>query len=118
MSWLYSAAISVFLLGLAPGVLTQMLLRGKYRRGLPERFGGVAPWEGPAAPIWLHAVSVGEVMAAAPLARLLASRHPDVPLIASTTTETGRAVAEQRVAAARFVSFPLDFRWAAERAVA
>jgi len=117
VSWLYSATISVFLLGLAPGVLTQMLLRGKYRRGISERFGDVAPWEGPAAPIWLHAVSVGEVMAAAPLARLLAGQHPDVPLIASTTTETGRAVAEQRIGAARFVFFPLDFRWAAERAL-
>jgi 3-deoxy-D-manno-octulosonic-acid transferase len=38
-------------------------------------------------------------------------------LIASTTTETGRAVAEQRIPAARFVFFPLDFRWAAARAL-
>lgn len=117
MSWLYSTAISLFLLGLAPSVLTQMVLRGKYRRDIAERFGGVAPWEGPATPVWLHAVSVGEAMAAAPLARLLVSRHPEVPLIASTTTETGRAVAEQRIAAARFVFFPLDFRWAAARAL-
>ena len=117
MSWLYSTAISLFLLGWAPSVLTQMVLRGKYRRDIAERFGGVAPWEGPATPVWLHAVSVGEAMAAAPLARLLVSRHPEVPLIASTTTETGRAVAEQRIAAARFVFFPLDFRWAAARAL-
>jgi 3-deoxy-D-manno-octulosonic-acid transferase len=117
MSWLYSTAISLFLLGLAPSVLTQMLLRGKYRRDVAERFGGVAPWEGPATPVWLHAVSVGEAMAAAPLARLLRSRHPDVPLIVSTTTETGRAVAEQRISAARFVFFPLDFGWAAARAL-
>ena len=117
MSWLYSTAISLFLLGLAPSVLTQMVLRGKYRRDIAERFGGVAPWEGPATPVWLHAVSVGEATAAAPLARLLVSRHPEVPLIASTTTETGRTVAEQRIAAARFVFFPLDFRWAAARAL-
>ena len=117
MSWLYSTAISLFLLGWAPSVLTQMVLRGKYRRDIAERFGGVAPWEGPATPVWLHAVSVGEATAAAPLARLLVSRHPEVPLIASTTTETGRAVAEQRIAAARFVFFPLDFRWAAARAL-
>jgi 3-deoxy-D-manno-octulosonic-acid transferase len=117
MSWLYSAGLSVFLLGLAPSVLWQMLLRGKYRRGIGERLGGVAPWESAAAPLWLHAVSVGEVMAAAPLARLLVSRHPEVPLLASTTTETGRAVAEQRIPAARFVFFPLDFGWTVRRAV-
>jgi hypothetical protein len=34
MSWLYSAGLGVFLLGLAPSVLWQMLLRGKYRRGI------------------------------------------------------------------------------------
>lgn len=105
------------MLGLAPSVLWQLLLRGKYRRGVGERFGGVAPWEGAARPLWLHAVSVGEVMAAAPLARLLVARYPKVPLLASTTTETGRAVAEQRIPAARFVFFPLDFGWSVRRAL-
>jgi len=117
MSWLYSTCLGAFLLCLAPSVLWQMLLRGKYRRGIGERFGGVAPWEGAARPLWLHAVSVGEVMAAAPLARLLVARYPDVPLLASTTTETGRAVAEQRIPAARFVFFPLDFGWSVRRAL-
>jgi 3-deoxy-D-manno-octulosonic-acid transferase len=117
MSWLYSTCLGAFLLGLAPSVLWQMLLRGKYRRAIGERFGGVAPWEGAARPLWLHAVSVGEVMAAAPLARLLVARYPDVPLLASTTTETGRAVAEQRIPAARFVFFPLDFGWSVRRAL-
>jgi 3-deoxy-D-manno-octulosonic-acid transferase len=56
-------------------------------------------------------------MAAAPLARLLAARHPGVPLLASTTTETGRAVAEQRIPAARFVFFPFDFSWSVRRAL-
>jgi len=117
MSWVYSTCLSLFLLGLAPSVLWQMLLRGKYRRGIGERFGGVAPWKGAARPLWLHAVSVGEVMAAAPLARRLVARYPDVPLLASTTTETGRAVAEQRIPAARFVFFPLDFGWSVRRAL-
>ena len=117
MSWVYSAGLGAFLLGLAPSVLWQMLLRGKYRRGIGERFGAVAPWQGAQSPLWLHTVSVGEAMAAAPLARLLAARHPDVPLLASTTTETGRAVAEQRIPAARFVFFPLDFGWCVRRAL-
>lgn len=107
-SWLYSLGLGFFLLGLLPSVLLQMLLRGKYRRGLAERFGRPRPWEGEATPLWLHAVSVGEAMAAAPLTRELSRRRPDVPLLVSTTTETGRAVALQRIVASRFVFFPVD----------
>jgi len=117
MAWLYSTVLSLFLLGLAPRVLWQMLRWGKYRRGIGERFGAVAPTDGGVNPLWLHAVSVGEVMAAAPLARLLGARHPDVPLVASTTTETGRAVAEQRIPASRFIFFPFDFGWSVGRAL-
>ncbi|HEX7630413.1 MAG TPA: 3-deoxy-D-manno-octulosonic acid transferase [Candidatus Methylomirabilis sp.] len=114
---MYSVALGVFFIGLAPSVLAQMLLRGKYRRGIRERLGAVAPWEGAQTPIWLHAVSVGEVMAALPLARALRARRPEIPLLVSTTTETGRAVAEQRLPAARFVFFPLDFGWTVRRAL-
>ena len=51
-------------------------------------------------------------MAAAPLAKELRARHPEIPLLVSTATETGRSVAEQRLPAERFVFFPLDFGWA------
>jgi 3-deoxy-D-manno-octulosonic-acid transferase len=57
-------------------------------------------------------------MAAAALARLLRARHPEIPLLVSTTTETGRGVAEQRIPADRFLFFPLDFGWAVRRALA
>jgi 3-deoxy-D-manno-octulosonic-acid transferase len=46
------------------------------------------------------------------------ARRPDVPLLVSTTTETGRGVAEQRLPADRFIFFPLDFRGVAAAAVA
>lgn len=117
MYFLYSLGLGVFFVSLLPGVLAQMLLRGKYRRGMAERFGRVAPWDRAAAPIWLHAVSVGEAIAAAPLARELRARHPQIPLLASTTTETGRGVAEQRLPAQRFAFFPLDFGWAVRPAI-
>lgn len=117
MYWLYGLGLCAFLAGALPGFLWQAILRGKYRRGLRERFGSVAAWTGTASPLWLHAVSVGEAMAAAPLARELAARHPEIPLLVSTVTETGRGVAEQRLPAARFVFFPLDFGWAVRRAL-
>ena len=61
-----------------------------YRQGLSERFGwGGALSSAPA--IWLHAVSLGEMTAAAPLVRALRTRYPQNPLVLTTATPTGRA---------------------------
>lgn len=118
MYWLYSLGLATFFLGGLPVFAAQALLRGKYRRGLHERLGWVPAWAGPARPLWLHAVSVGEVMAATPLAGELLARRPDLPLLVSTVTDTGRAVALQRLPAAEFVFFPVDFGWAVRSALA
>src|SRR5258708_2981112 len=61
-----------------------------YWQGLGERFGwGRSLCSAPA--IWLHAVSLGEMSAAAPLVRTLRSRYPENPLVLTTATVTGRA---------------------------
>lgn len=60
-----------------------------YRQRLAERFGHYRLDSLPAAGIWIHAVSVGEVTAAAPLVRILRERFPDKPLVVTTTTPTG-----------------------------
>ncbi|MCC5794589.1 MAG: lipid IV(A) 3-deoxy-D-manno-octulosonic acid transferase [Chromatiales bacterium] len=60
-----------------------------YRRGLPARFGLGLPTPPPAPVIWLHAVSVGEVQAAAPLVRALLRECPDTPVLLTTMTPTG-----------------------------
>jgi 3-deoxy-D-manno-octulosonic-acid transferase len=62
-----------------------------YRTHLGERFGLGRRLAVPS--IWLHAVSVGEVSAAAALVRALHASHPDVPLVLTTATPTGRAQA-------------------------
>ena len=59
-----------------------------YRRRIAERFGFFA------APdlsdsIWVHAVSVGEVIAAVPMIRKLQERYPERPLVVTTMTPTG-----------------------------
>jgi len=62
--------------------------------------------------IWIHAVSVGEVLAAVPLARRLKDEFPDRALFISTTTDTGQAIARERIAwADGFFYFPMDFAW-------
>jgi len=117
MYWLYSLGLGAFLVAGLPAFALQALLRGKYRRGLGERLGRVPAWTGPVPPVWLHAVSVGEVVAATPLVRELTARRPELPLLVSTVTDTGRGVAEARLPAKQFVFFPLDFGWAVGRAL-
>lgn len=84
---------------------------GKYRRNFGERMGALPPGLGPGRPgsIWVHAVSVGEVLAARPLLAGLKQRFPDRQVFLSTTTLTGRAVAERGVAADGLFFAPFDF---------
>ena len=104
----------------APVILAILLAKPRCRRGLAQRFGFSTP---PVRPdgrplIWMHAVSLGEVVAIAPLVRELHRRHPDYRFAVSTTTETGRDAVEQRLAGiAEHLYAPLDFPWAVARAV-
>lgn len=89
--WLLLAYVLLTYLAV-PLVLAHVLWRSLrvpgYRRRLHERFGfGLPPQE--RSTIWVHAVSMGEVQAAAPLIRALLRRHPDVPLVVTTMTPTG-----------------------------
>ena len=60
----------------------------RYGRTLPERFGGLPfPIVAPGG-VWLHAVSVGEVLSVVDLVHALRVRYPDTPIYVSTTTAT------------------------------
>jgi 3-deoxy-D-manno-octulosonic-acid transferase len=78
---------------LAPVVVGALALRGfrdrSHWQGFSQRFGFGAPVT--KRSIWVHAVSVGEVQASAPLVNALLARFPDVPLVLTTVTPTGRA---------------------------
>jgi len=69
--------------------------------------------------IWLHGVSVGEILAAAPLVAQLKALLPHSALIISTGTETGQAVARQHFLplGALVCYFPLDLPWAVSQAL-
>lgn len=66
---------------------------------------------------WVHAVSVGEVMAAKPILRELRKRHPEAFLLLTTTTRGGREVAQGIAGASAVAYFPLDFPWAVAQAL-
>lgn len=89
MRFVYLVAIYL----LAPLAWLALAWRGlrdaSYRQGLTQRF-GFGP-QAPAPSIWVHAVSVGEVQAAASLVQALRTRFPDIPLTLTTVTPTGAA---------------------------
>ncbi len=108
----------------SPIVLIVLLAKRRCRRGLPQRLGLVA--EAPSNQsggardhvIWIHAVSLGEVVAVAPLVRDLRRRYPASRLIVSTVTETGREAVEQRLEAiAEHRYAPLDFPWVVNQVI-
>jgi len=104
----------------SPVILALLLAKPRCRRGLPQRFGFITPRLSPDQRplIWMHAVSLGEVVAITPLVRELHRRHPDHRFAVSTATETGRDAVEQRLAGiAEHLYAPLDFPWAVSRTV-
>src|SRR5512146_3145735 len=108
MRLLYLAAVYLA----APLISVMLAWRGlrdrSYWRNFGERFGFGAPLGG--FPIWVHAVSVGEVQAAAALVAALRERYPQVPVLVTTFTPTGAARARallRGAAAVRYLPFDL-----------
>jgi 3-deoxy-D-manno-octulosonic-acid transferase len=116
---LYSLALLLALLLSSPWWLLRMATAGKYRAGLAERLGFV-----PSAlrriahgrrVVWIHAVSVGELIAVSGLLAELERARPDLLLCISTTTRTGHTLARQRYGDERVFYFPLDFAFILRR---
>ncbi|MGE5189447.1 MAG: 3-deoxy-D-manno-octulosonic acid transferase [Gemmatimonadota bacterium] len=100
----------------APFWVPWALLSTRRRRNFPDRMGArLARIPPPAGRerVWVHAVSVGETLAAAPLVRLLRARRPEAEIFLSTVTLTGQETAAKTLGGAsdgRFY-FPFDLPW-------
>src|SRR5271165_2777340 len=112
---LYSALLALLLVITLPYWLLQMLRHGKYRAGLRQRFGRVPSRllrHGEERTIWVHAVSVGEVVAASGVIEALRAEFPAHRVMVSTTTSTGQKLAAKKFGAENVFYFPLDFGFA------
>src|SRR4030095_14469025 len=120
----YSLLMGLVAILLVPYWLVQGIRHRKYLSNLKERLGLSFPAleKLPAArpgAIWLHAVSVGEVLAGVTLAKRLKEEFPERPLVVSTTTITGQALAKERMAFAdAVIYFPLDWQFCVRRVLA
>jgi 3-deoxy-D-manno-octulosonic-acid transferase len=127
----YNFALFVALIAGAPWWLWRMAFTRRYREGLIERLGrvprrlvsdsasllgsdsSISPASFIDRPlIWLHAVSVGEVLAVTGLVKALESALPGYSIVVSTTTRTGQALARERFASNQVFYCPLDLPWA------
>lgn len=134
MYFFYRILTAVGMLALAPYYAVRGWRRGEPARTLRERLGMLdaellalakgsasAPSEPGACnagAIWIHAVSVGEVLAAAPLVAALKRRLPARRVLVSTTTETGQRLARERLQHADAIFyFPLDWAVSVGRAL-
>ncbi len=119
MMAVYSSLLLLVLVLGAPFWLVRMVTSGRYRAGLRGRLGRVpdrlrAAVAGRSV-VWLHAVSVGEVLAATQMIRELKAALPDWVIAVSTTTETGQRLARERLPDSPVFYLPLDFAWVIRR---
>ncbi len=123
---LYSLLTAAGMLLLSPYFFMRGLIGGKYFGHIRERLGWGFPLdlrtrsEGKRSEgtIWIHAVSVGEVLAVQPLAIQLRERYRERRLVVSTTTATGQKLARERMKFADAIFyFPLDWQGPVKRAL-
>ena len=109
---LYSLLLALAILLSSPYWLFQVLRHGKYRRGFAERLGQVPARVAVHAQskiIWIHAVSLGEVLAVSGLVDQIRRSFPEHRVLISTTTDTGQGLARKRFGEENVFYFPMDF---------
>jgi 3-deoxy-D-manno-octulosonic-acid transferase len=115
---LYSLLMLLVLVALSPYFVYQAIRHNKYAGSLGQRLGYLPVsfnLDGDES-IWVHAVSVGEVLAARPLISELRRRYPKLRLFLSTTTLTGQQLARRNVSDVDAVFyFPFDWAFTARR---
>ena len=120
MKWfVYNILFGIAYMAMLPSFLLRMKRRGGYRARMGDRFGRYPAGLGfPPSPVWVHAVSVGEVAVAGQLMRAMRAKDPSVRFVFSTTSSTGWKQAEGQVGPNDTLIYnPLDFGACVRRAL-
>ena len=119
--WVYNTLATVVLLISLPFVPFLYLLGKRYRMGLRERLGfyghGVRDAVKGSRPVWIHAASVGEILAAGSLVEQIKHRFPARRIVISAFTCTGYELARRTFTREVVIFFPLDHPWIVNRAL-
>ncbi|MFW6278755.1 MAG: 3-deoxy-D-manno-octulosonic acid transferase [Bacillota bacterium] len=119
MYLIYNLLLFVFVVLYSP-VICYKLFKGEYRKNIKQRLGFLGPEVTEDLSdkdiIWVHAVSVGETVAAEPVVGELKERF-DCQIVFSTVTETGQKMARKIIPADKIIYFPLDFSFAVKKAL-
>ncbi len=112
----------LFLALVAPLLLFRLATSGRYREGFARRFGLFVPRRlrpeggvGDRPAVWVHGVSVGEILAARGLIEEIRRTRPDIEVVLTTTTRTGQAVARKTYPDLAVHYFPVDLGWSVRR---
>lgn len=122
MYLLYNLLIYLLIPLILPYFIFRFFTKKRYRSGIKERL-GYYPDErlsrvAGKKVIWLHSVSVGEVIASIPLVMELKNRHPNYSIVMSTVTDTGRETAINKMPFLdAVVFFPFDFNFSVNNAI-
>jgi len=109
----YNVLLFIAAFFLIPFFAVKIVFAGKYRKSIGPKFGliprGVFEEMQGSPRIWVHAVSVGEVTAAAPIVSSLREMYPEACIVLSTSTETGQEMARSLITdATSHIYYPLD----------
>ncbi len=117
---LFNLIYLVLIAAISPALLYQRWRHGKYREGWDQKLWGRLPERKSVTTkrVWIHAVSVGEVLQLQQLIRQLRNNSRDpLDILVTTTTQTGFQVAREKLADCEISYFPLDFTWSVREAL-
>ncbi|MBF0414192.1 MAG: 3-deoxy-D-manno-octulosonic acid transferase [Magnetococcales bacterium] len=112
MVTLYSLLLFIVILVTLPLWIWRYFTTPKYRGTVLQRLGWGIRARAARPRIWIHAVSVGETLAAQGLIQALQRAHPDYELVVSTVTKTGQQIAQDKLTGIALVfHLPIDLPW-------
>ena len=123
MYFIYNALLYLVSIICAPVLLFLVIINKRYGQGFVQKL-GVISWQplmhkAHRPPVWIHAVSVGEVAAAITLVKEIKQKFPEAPIVLSTSTTTGNATARQCLHLIdHLIFFPYDYPFIVRRFIA